>query len=1001
VGVLAGFAAGVQFVSQVAGPAITSVIENYSCRSSRHITLIHDRLNWCVWVSHDLYLDDSTIDVTQEMLRISIPNDALESEDLLSPHAQVGQTIFELISSEAIGMNVALVGSWGSGKSAVVEHIKRLAFQNRRSRTEELDVFVFDVWPYQGDPVRSSFLLGLVDFAKAQYSAPERLIQEWSKQIDGAIGRRERATSKVDRALSGWGMAIAASLFFCPSIATMAAQKWVLNDRSTHWLGMVGLLMALLPPILTLVAWLKSGRDLHELTGMLLREARQETTTETIRTKEATAIDFRRIYRSILMWILGRPYRKILIVIDNLDRIPPEDAMTLWTTIRILFDFSDQVNHLYANRAWLLVPFDKMALTKLFDEPTVAESFLKKTFPVQFHLTPPVLTNWKALFESQFRKRFRVTESDEKSYFEDCRQATYQLFSILGPATRTPRDVKVFLNRVATIALEWRGSQSGAFQLPFLAAYVMVESKLSDHGEELLESGPRAVLSQDAINVLSRFDHAVNWQEAIAAIHFRVPADDAIQVILVPRIKELIEFDSPDLTGLASIPHFWPVFERFVSDQHKEWTEDPQALPKIVNGLSHLARAGEAESIDRCWSLLLGTAAQCSTRGNFRERDAQAVTILVSEARRLLRVRDASYVVNNALDRLDTRQSIDVRALQVVMDAGSTINEAFNRSYLVNAQAFVEACFDSLDITDCSAIHAIRCHEPSAIPSVLATQLRRPGFPAVRRVMGKNYASEVGPQLVSWVKSRLANTGYDLAEIEWLTRELQPTEWGSVADGELDSQLNLCWNMKNWTKLSRLALFAFAAGRTVQNLNLWDKASFCRSFADWLIDLRVIPHFDLPREVADLVQSIVVERLQGEQLEAELIALQFARRLHAFAQIAPPSSSIFNSRVPQALGSAIGNEWSRNLPSEWSAVDFGRGRQLFVSSSPAGVSEIQKIDSEITTLHAGLIEGRISHQGHLASWRSLLNRQAALTTEDPTIQKKAEDLINLADGDPL
>ena len=79
------------------------------------------------------------------------------THDIFGSHGRVASAIAELVSSEPVGRTIAITGPWGSGKSSVLRIVKeRLA--------EMADVFIFDAWAHEGDPLRRTFLERLIDF---------------------------------------------------------------------------------------------------------------------------------------------------------------------------------------------------------------------------------------------------------------------------------------------------------------------------------------------------------------------------------------------------------------------------------------------------------------------------------------------------------------------------------------------------------------------------------------------------------------------------------------------------------------------------------------------------------------------------------------------------------------------------------------------------------------------------------------------------------------------
>src|SRR4051794_17890088 len=97
---------------------------------------------------------DQTVGSADVRLLADVPSKADEFE--ANAHKRVASAIAELVSSEPGGRVIGLEGSWGSGKSTVVELVSA-ALQPATGtgpKDEGIRMVVFDAWSHQGDPLR-------------------------------------------------------------------------------------------------------------------------------------------------------------------------------------------------------------------------------------------------------------------------------------------------------------------------------------------------------------------------------------------------------------------------------------------------------------------------------------------------------------------------------------------------------------------------------------------------------------------------------------------------------------------------------------------------------------------------------------------------------------------------------------------------------------------------------------------------------------------------------
>lgn len=90
--------------------------------------------------------------------RPSLLPDLPSDHDAFGGHKRIANTIAEMISSDEEGKSIALMGSWGSGKSTVIQILKNEFSDKDAINNKDTKVFVFDSWSHHGDPLRVAFL---------------------------------------------------------------------------------------------------------------------------------------------------------------------------------------------------------------------------------------------------------------------------------------------------------------------------------------------------------------------------------------------------------------------------------------------------------------------------------------------------------------------------------------------------------------------------------------------------------------------------------------------------------------------------------------------------------------------------------------------------------------------------------------------------------------------------------------------------------------------------
>ena len=114
---------------------------------------------------------------------VRILTDLPINNDNYGGHNRVADAIINLIMNEDGGKSVALTGHWGSGKSSIVEMIKRKLQSNGY-------VFVFNAWAHEGDPLRRAFLEKIINYV---VNVDPKLDKEyWEGKIDELAKKKRK-----------------------------------------------------------------------------------------------------------------------------------------------------------------------------------------------------------------------------------------------------------------------------------------------------------------------------------------------------------------------------------------------------------------------------------------------------------------------------------------------------------------------------------------------------------------------------------------------------------------------------------------------------------------------------------------------------------------------------------------------------------------------------------------------------------------------------------------
>ncbi len=429
--------------------------------------------------------------------RTVVVADLPADKDALGPHDRLATALAELVRDEPGGKTIGLEGPWGRGKSTIVGLLKK-----RLASAPNSSVAVFDAWAHQGDPLRRSFLeriikhlqgLGWIDKAS------------WNNRLDEFAKRRKVTDTRTAPQLTFAGKMLVFTLLLVPVGLALFQAGLRANPPLKNGNTYMGL-VATLAPILWLLLvvslqWIRHRDSKGEpksddlsLWSLLISRAVSVTRTEAIETPEPTSVEFEQVFVELMDEALGSEERRLVLVLDNLDRVQATDALAIWATLQTFLQHSQSQKPPWHERLWVLLPYDRTAIERLWrDDPAtehndgnngsverLATSFLDKSLQLRFEVPPPALSKWDAYFrEDVLAEAF--PDHDPNDFYDVCR-----VFAWLDEGrtdSPTPRELKLFANQIGALHRQWRGEMP----LASLAYYALLRMRGVDVANGLLQ----------------------------------------------------------------------------------------------------------------------------------------------------------------------------------------------------------------------------------------------------------------------------------------------------------------------------------------------------------------------------------------------------------------------------------------------------------------------------------------------------------------------------------
>jgi len=520
-----------------------------------------------------------------------LPDEPVEQDEFGS-HERVADALYKTVMEGEGGKAIALVGSWGSGKSTVIKIL-----EGKVKCRENLAVFVFDTWAHQGDPLRRSFLERLAEFLKERGWIGNETYNEVKEKL---AQRKETVITETRPVLTGWGKVLVSFLILLPLGSALV------NVEGQSFWKWVGFVILGIPSAIVFVSWiwfqLRKSKDekskTEDLEALYLQKTQEIQRSTAIRTPDPTSLEFSDMFVKVLREGLKEKERHLIIVMDNLDRLDTDEARGIWATMRTFLEIDRETE--WGKRVWLIVPYDPSVLKRLWSPDMgdeLPDAFASKTFQITFHVPPPVLSDWDKFLERCLKEAFPQHKDDEelnivKRLFRFCPKKVSQ--------SLTPRDIKRFVNRVCALHQQWCGDIPMRFQ----ALYAIYEDKID---EGTLISG-EFLDNPKILDLLG--EGRDEWQKFLASLYFNILPDKALHVLIGNDVREaLIKGDGERLKKLSEnpvsktpIPGFVEVVEDIL--EKMDLKEQPDQIGKASLALTSI----ENIPLDNIFKFLMETA---------------------------------------------------------------------------------------------------------------------------------------------------------------------------------------------------------------------------------------------------------------------------------------------------------------------------------------------------------------------------------------------------------
>lgn len=536
----------------------------------------------------------------KENLPIYLSNKPL-GEDLFESgsHRNVADRIVKIISKNLSKTKViGLEGEWGSGKSNIIEMVKNGLDKN-------FHTFIFDVWGTQEDLTRKAFLEELlIDLIQKNIITDSKKLFNLKKSL---LSKKIETTTVKKPTIHRYWILILSSILlfgFFKSLHEIIFKEWdIPYFYQPYRFDLKALIIIFLVPTIffllgtfeffkSFIRIKKKHKDLsnneiiNELLYWFSGKETSITENENIIENEPSLPEFRAFFSEIEK-ALKKQEKQMVIVFDNIDRIETGKLKSLWASINTFFAESNNEFN-----SWVIIPYNKKEIISLFgnfnDDFLRAESYLQKSIPIRFRVTPPIILDWEKYISEKFYVAFgEILDMKEINMVKKL----YDIFT--EDSIMNPRRFIDYINEIISLQLQ---NLENDIKLRYFALFVLTKN-------DILKNPSKSIINREYLKgAKNLFIDDKNLETCIASITYGVTKDKANEILISKEVSNsLNDGNFENLVKFKSFRSLNIYFRRAYSEieiSEKNYCQISKVLIEIYDVLP-------IEDNDFYWNLLL------------------------------------------------------------------------------------------------------------------------------------------------------------------------------------------------------------------------------------------------------------------------------------------------------------------------------------------------------------------------------------------------------------
>lgn len=510
-------------------------------------------------------------------------------------HQKLAKVISDEILHDDKCTIIGIDGGWGSGKSNLVGMIEEILSSGEYKG--KYHFFTYDAWGHQCDLQRRTILEELTSDLVAGHT-PILNENSWKESLTNLLAKKKETTTKIVPAL---GIGAIVSLFlilltpFFTHLASLISTGWLKSS-------------VLIAPYV--IAYIFAGirhygrmkdkydqnftweKCLTEFYWIYNDKETEDTKFETISEREPSSRQFKEWIHEIDDGLKAHNDVVLILIIDNMDRLPKQKVQELWAAIHSCFSEERYTN------IRIIVPFDRAHIRNAFQSENIVTSnsecssvavygddFINKTFYIVYSVPPPILSGWKHYFKDRWKEAFGENV---------CVDNQVLLIYDMLTKEQTPRKIIAFINQFVTL----RNLCDERIEDKYIALYIFGRSKIVKNPlEEILKPS-----YLDGLQFMYSNDKQLS--KCTSSLYYQLPLDKAMDVVFTQEItSELNENKAKVLDQLKGNGSYWDILYHSIANV----TNVENAALALEKHFENAATSETAKIWDALYNKCLGT----------------------------------------------------------------------------------------------------------------------------------------------------------------------------------------------------------------------------------------------------------------------------------------------------------------------------------------------------------------------------------------------------------